>query len=165
MKTTQFESMKSKAEVFAVFAKQNASAAKTLLKLQGAIDKIESTTERDIVSYALDYVRTSFNSLPKDLKRDAKLQFTAACYESIDKRGKLYFMDINGNVSINRVISSISYKYNKDLFVLLSNLLQDAAKGNIEAAEAAEAAEAEEQRNNAYLSVLDEEIAQYKKCA
>ena len=165
MKTTQFENMKAKAEVIAVFAKQNAAAAKTLLKLQGAIDMIENTTERDIVSRALDYVRTSFNSLPKELKRDAKLQFTAASYESIDKHGKLYFMDVNGNVSVNRVISSISCKDNKDLFVLLSNLLQDAAKGNIEAAEAAEAEEAEETRNNAYLSVLDEEIAQYKKCA
>lgn len=165
MKTTQFESMKRKAEVISVYAKQNAAAAKTLLKLQGAIDKIESTTERDIVSHTLDYVRTSFNSLPKELKRDAKLQFTAACYESIDRRGKLYFMDINGNIVVTRVISSISYKDNKDLFVILSNLLQDAAKGNIEAAEAAEAAEAEEQRNVAYLAVLDEEIAQYAKCA
>lgn len=165
MKTTQFESMKAKAEIIAVFAKQNAAAAKTLLKLQGAIEKIESTTESDIVSSALDYVRTSLNTLPKELKRDAKLQFTAACYESIDKRGKLYFMDVNGNIAVTRVISSISYKDNKDLFVILSNLLQDAAKGNIEAAEAAEAAEAEEQRNIAYLSVLEEEIAQYTKCA
>ena len=165
MKATQFESMKAKADVIAVFAKQNAAAAKTLLKLQGAIEKIECTEDKDIVTAALDYIRPSINTLPKELKRDAKQYFTAACYENINKYGKLHYMDINGNIVVNRVIGSISYKDNKDLFIILNNLLIDAAKDNIEAAEAAEAAEIEEKRNIAYLSVLDEEIAQYAKCA
>lgn len=160
MKTTQFENMKKAAEVLAAFGDNKSTAqVKRYMALEAAIVKIEGTTQKQVVTKVLDTYRSIFNELPKEVRGFAKKEFCAAISEVLSENGTLFVFDMNGNIIPNRVLRSIKRADNADLFTLLGNLFSQAEA--LEAAQAQAQAQAEDDKLNAYLSAMDDELNEY----
>jgi len=160
MKTTQFENMKKAVEVLAAFGDaKSVTQVKKYMHLTSAIAKIEGTTQKQVVDKVLNTYKPLFNELPKDIKGAAKKAFCAAVYHVLSNNGTLFVFDMNGNIIANRVLRSIKRSDNADLFTLLGNLFSQAEA--LEAAQQVAQAKTENDRLEAYLSAMDDELNEY----
>ena len=158
MKTEQLIKMQKTAEVIAVYGKKDNTTAKRYVKLQAALETINANNNVDsIVRGTLDYYRPFINTLSRDVRGYAKNEFCKVCSIAIAEFGTLYFLNIDGTINAPRVWSKVKPSYNKDLFVILTNLLQDAGvKGERVAIE-----RENNEKFEAYLSALNDELADY----
>lgn len=160
MKNETLNNMKKAAEILAAFGdKKNAAQLKKYMHLSSVINKIEATTQKQIVDDILNTYRPLFNELPKDVKGVAKKAFCAAVYQVLSNNGTLFMFDMNGNIVANRVLRSIKRSDNADLFALLGNLFSQAEA--LEAAQAKAQAKAYNNQLEAYLSAMNDELNDY----
>lgn len=129
MKHSQLEKMKKAAEVNAVFADaKNVGSIKKQMRLDAVLMKISELTTKDIVDTVLKHYKPVLSKLPKSVRGNALHAFCDAVRNVISAKGALFAVDANtGNINPNRVLNAISKRENKDLFMLLSNLVMDAA--------------------------------------
>ena len=128
MKTTQLNQLRKKADALIVFGDaENVSTIKQVLKIENTLNKIDNLTTKDIVDKVLSDYRFLFNRLPKNIKGVAKQQFCDAVRNVIAINGSLFAID-KGEVITDRVINKLNKRNNPELFNLLSNLIQDAAR-------------------------------------
>lgn len=160
MKTETLNNMKKAVEVLAAFGdKKSAAQLKKYMHLSSVVNTIENTTQKQIVDNVLNTYRPLFNELPKEIKGVAKKAFCAAVNEVLTINGTLFVFDMNGNVISNRVLRSIKRSDNADLFTLLGNLFSQAEA--LEAAQAKAQAKSEDDKLNAYLSAMNDELNEY----
>lgn len=160
MKTETFTNMKKAAEVLAAFGDaKSATQVKKYMHLSSVIAKVETATQKQVVDKVLNTYRPLFDELPKDIKGVAKKAFCAAVYNVLSNNGTLFVFDMNGNVIPNRVLRSIKRSENADLFLLLGNLFTQAEA--LEAAQAKAQTKVENDRLEAYLSALNDDLNEY----
>lgn len=158
MKTEQLIKMQKTADVIAVFGKKDSATAKRFVKLQAALETINANNNVDsIIKGTLDYYRPFINTLSRDVRGYAKNEFCKVCSIAIAEYGTLYFINLDGTINAPRVWSKVKPAYNKELFTILTNLLQDAGvKGEQIAIE-----RENNEKFDAYLSALNDELSNY----
>ena len=159
MKKTQLENMKKAAEVLAAFGNaKSASQIKKYMALESALTKIETTSQKQVVDAVLAAYKPVFKQLPKAVRGTAMKEFCAAVGEVLTANGTLFAFDMAGNIVAKRVVARIGKKGNEELFTLLGNLF---ASAEFEAAQQRAEAKAAEERENAYLAAMDDELREY----
>lgn len=124
------------------------------MHLESTLAKIDSTTANDVVDCVLSTYKQIFSLLPKEIRGTAKKQFCDAVRLVCSQNGTLFAIDTNGNIIARRVVAKIKKSDNPELWQLLSNLVDDAAKETIYAADAADAAAAAAAANESYFAAL-----------
>ena len=159
MKKSQFENMKKAAEVLAAFGDaKNAAQVKKYMAIEAAIKKIEGTTQKEVVDAVLSTYKPVLKQLPKEIRGNAMKAFCAAVNEILSANGTLFVFDMCGNIVSKRVVTRINKRGNEDLFTLLSNLFNSE---ELEAAQLKAQKEEEEERLEAYLEAMNDEINEY----
>lgn len=159
MKTTQLNNMKKAAEVLAAFGdNKSATQVKKYMALTAAIEKIENTTQKDVVDEVLLAYKPVLKQLPKAIRGNAMKAFCAAVNEVISIHGTLFVFDMAGNIVHKRAVAKISKKGNEELFALLSNLF---ACEELEKAQQKAQQHASEQRLEAYLEAMNDDLHEY----
>lgn len=159
MTHTQLESMKKAAEVLAAFGDgKSAAQVKKYIDLESAIQKIEGTTQKDVVDAVLDEYKPVLKRLPKEIRGHAMKAFCAAVNEVLTLNGTLFIFDMCGSIVAKRAIAKITKRGNEDLFILLSNLFECEA---LEASQQRATQKEEAVRVEAYLEAMDDELAEY----
>lgn len=161
MKTEKFNAMKRENEVLNAYGKQTFANGKKQMKLNAAIDAIENTSDVDIVTFTLNHFRSSFNLLDKSIKGEAKKRFCAACYDAIKRNGIIYFFNVDGTINANRVVNSIRSNDDKELAILVSNMIS----GEFERYEERKNEERKNEALNAYCEAMQDELNTYSIAA
>ena len=129
MKTNKLNQIRKHAEVNAVFGDaENISTIKRQMKLDNTLNKVDNLSTADVITKVLNDYRFLFNRLPKHIKGIAKKMFCNAIRIIITNNGAMFALNNKGEIDSDKVIDKLNKKDNKDLFILLSNLIQDAAK-------------------------------------
>ena len=159
MKATQLENMKKAVEVLAAFGDGKSTAQiKRFMALEAAITKIESTTQKSVVDSVLATYKPVLKQLPKEIRGHVMKSFCAAVNEVLSINGTLFMFDMCGNIVSKRAVSKITKRGNEELFVLLSNLFECDA---LEAAQAKAEVDKNNERLDAYLDVMNDELNEY----
>lgn len=156
MKYTKFQSMKTAAEVNAVFGKKTFTNAKKQINLDSAIMRIESLTTDKVIDETLSYYKVYINQLPKDVRGDVKKAFCDAIRYAFTYTSILDVVDTTGRVNPTRVFNKVRKQDAPELCQLITNLvLMDAADGAAERID-------EEYKVNAAVDTLVELLGEYK---
>lgn len=132
MKQTQFESIKAQAEVIAVYGdKKSTATIKKSANLESVIARIENHTTESVTTEVLNHFKPVFKLLPRDVQGVCMKEFCNAIRHIIADNGTLFLFDNNGNIVARRALAKVKKSENPELFNLLANLLQDAARDNI----------------------------------
>ena len=128
MKEQRFNQIKKAAEVNAAFAPATTGNVKKQVNYEAVIRRIESLTTESVTNEVLNYYRSIFGILPRNIKGAAKKAFCNAIRHAMTYQNDFLFaVDDNGNVVPKRVLAKVTKKGNEDLFRLLSNLLTSPA--------------------------------------
>lgn len=154
MKKETFNTMKKQATAISCFGdKKSVSTIKKSANLEAVIAKIESYTIESIVTDTLNHYKPTLKLLPKEVRGTTMKELCNAIRLVLARENDILFtLDNNGNIVYRRILSKVKKSDNPDLFILLSNLLQDGAKEAIEQAEKRES----DAVLSAYLDVLNE---------
>ena len=159
MKKETFESMKRALEVLQAYGQKTFSTGKKVMRLQEAIRKIEAIDDKKIVDETLSHFRTNFSTLPKSIRGEAKKRFCAACYDSIIRKGKYYFINAaDGSIKVNSVLTTIRKTDDEDLSIIIANFVDDdfsKYEAQKTEAEAKAETEAEAKAKNAIIEISD----------
>ena len=159
MKTSQLENMKKAAEVLAAFGDGKSTAQlKKYMALESAINKIESTTQKDVVDAVLATYKPVLKQLPKEIRGHAMKAFCASVNEVLSFNGTLFAFDMAGNIVAKRIVTLMPKRGNEELFILLSNLI---ATEELEAAQQRAQQKKDNEQMEAYLEAMNDELNEY----
>lgn len=162
MKNEKLNSMRNEAEIIASFGVATFANGKKSMKLESALNKIQNTTDKDIVTAALNQFRPAFNVFDKAVRGEAKKRFCAVCYDVVRRNGVLYYLNSgDGSINANRVLTSIKKSDDADLAQLIANF----NGGAFDAYQAQKEAETREALLNAYCEAMQDDMNQYSIAA
>jgi hypothetical protein len=158
MKTTQFENIMQTLDRLQTYGVKNNANAKRLASLIAVVDTINANNNKETIKKStFDAFKGVLKQLPKDVRGFAKKELYKVIDIAVEENDTLYFLNVDGSINYKRVWGKVSPSYNKELFVILQNLIidvfQDAEKhcNNIIA----------DKKFNAYLDAMNDELNEY----
>lgn len=158
MKTTQFEKVLQALERLQVYGVKNNANAKRLASLIAVVDTINANNNKETIKKStFNALKGVLTQIPKDVRGLAKKELFRVIDIAVNENDTLYFLNVDGTINYKRVWGKVSPTYNKELFAILQNLLQDA----FVAAEKHCNNIIADKKFNAYLDAMNDELNEY----
>lgn len=158
MKTTQFEKVLQTLERLQVYGAKNNANAKRLASLIAVVDTINANNNKETIKKStFNALKGVLTQIPKDVRGFAKKELFRVIDIAVNENDTLYFLNNDGTINYKRVWGKVSPTYNKELFAILQNLLQDA----FVAAEKHCNNIIADKKFNAYLDAMNDELNEY----
>lgn len=158
MKTTQFENLMQTLDRLQTYGVKNNTNAKRLTALIAVVDTINANNNKETIKKStFNALKSVLTQIPKDVRGFAKKELFRVIDIAVNENDTLYFLNVDGTINYRRVWSKVSPSYNKELFTILQNLLQDA----FVAAEKHCNSIIADKQFSAYLDAMNDELNQY----
>ena len=158
MKTTQLNNIMQTLDRLQTYGVKNNANAKRLTALIAVVDTINANNNKETIKKStFNALKGVLTQIPKDVRGFAKKELFRVIDIAVNENDTLYFLNVDGSINYKRVWGKVSPTYNKELFAILQNLLQDA----FVAAEKHCNNIIADKQFNAYLDAMNDELNQY----
>ena len=159
MKTTQLEKVLQTLDRLQTYGVKNNANAKRLTALIAVVDTINANNNKETIKKStFDAFKSVLKQLPKDVRGFAKKELYKVIDIAVEENNDtLYFLNLDGSINYKRVWGKVSPNYNKELFVILQNLIVDVFQDSEKHCNAIIA----DKQFAAYLEAMNDELNEY----
>ena len=158
MKTTQLNNIMQTLDRLQTYGVKNNANAKRLTALIAVVDTINANNNKETIKKStFDTFKCVLKQLPKDVRGFAKKELYKVIDIAVEENDTLYFLNVDGSINYKRVWGKVSPNYNKELFVILQNLIIDVFQDSEKHCNAIIA----DKQFTAYLESMNEELSEY----
>lgn len=158
MKTTQLNNIMQTLDRLQTYGVKNNATAKRLTALIAVVDTINANNNKETIKKStFDAFKSVLKQLPKDVRGFAKKELYKVIDIAVNENDTLYFLNVDGSINYKRVWGKVSPTYNKELFVVLQNLILDVFQD----AEKHCNAIIVDKQFTAYLEAMNDELNEY----
>ena len=158
MKATQLNNIMQTLDRLQTYGVKNNANAKRLTALIAVVDTINVNNNPETIKKStFDAFKGVLKRLPKDVRGLAKKELYKVIDIAVSENDTLYFLNLDGSINYKRVWAKVSPNYNKELFVILQNLIVDVFQNADKHCNAIIA----DKQFTAYLDAMNEELNEY----